>query len=92
MKLKLDSTRIDNTKYLRNQKVLQYLEENPEISERAGFDIIKDMKYIDLLKLYFISIQFENSIQQLKIENESSEYIQEYIYRAKTYIRFFSHL
>ena len=92
LKLKLDSTSIDNTKYLRNQKVLHYLEENPEISERAGFDIIKDMKYIDLLKLYFISAQFENSIKQLKIENESSEYIQEYIYRAKTYIRFFSHL
>ena len=89
---KMDSSKVDNTKFLRNQKVLKYLEENPEISERAGFDIIQDMKYIDLLKLYFISTQFENSIQQLKNENESSDYIQEYIYRAKTYIRFFSQL
>ena len=89
---KMDSSKVDNTKFLRNQKVLKYLEENPEISERAGFDIIQDMKYIDLLKLYFISTQFENSIHQLKNENESSDYIQEYIYRAKTFIRFFSQL
>ena len=81
---------IDNNKYLKNQKVLKYLEENPEISERAGFDIVQNMKYKDLLKIYFTSAQFENSINQLKVENESPEYIEEYIYRAKTYIRFYS--
>ena len=90
LKLKMDSSRIDNAKLLRNQKVLKYLEENPEISKRAGFDIIKDMKYKDLLKTYFISSQFDDSIKLLKDENESSEYIEEYIYRAKNYIRFYS--
>ena len=48
------------------------------------------MKYKNLLKNYFVSEQFENSINKLKEENESAEYIQEYIYRAKTYIRFYS--
>ena len=87
--LKIDSSKND-TKFLRNQKVLEYLEKNPEISERAGFNLIQNMKYKELLKMYFNSIQFENSIYQLKTENESSDYIQEYIYRSKTYIRFYS--
>ena len=88
--LKLNYLKVDNTKYLRNQKVLKYLEENPVVAKRAGFDIIQDMKYKDLLRIYFMSQQFENSIDQLKHENESSSYIQEYIHRAKTYITFYS--
>ena len=89
--LKINSSKVD-TKFTRNQKVLKYLEENPDISERAGFNLIQDMKYKDLLKLYFISSQFENSIDQLKTENESTDYIEEYIYRSKTYIKFYSNL
>ena len=89
--LNLDSSKA-NPKYLRNQKVLKYLEENPDISERAGFNLIQDMKYKDLLKVYFNSAQFENSVNQLKTENESLDYIQDYIYRSKTYIRFYSNL
>ena len=89
--LNLDSSKVD-PKYLRNQKVLKYLEENPDISERAGFNLIQDMKYKDLLKVYFISAQYENSINQLKTENESPDYIQDYIYRSKTYIKFYSNL
>ena len=83
------NNKVDNIKFLKNQKVLKYLEENPEISKRAGFDIVQNMKYRDLLKIYFTSAQFENSINQLKAENESSEYIEEYIYRAKTYLKFY---
>ena len=82
--------KVDNTKFIRNQKVLKYLEVNPEISKRAGFDIVQNMKYKDLLNLYFNSAQFENSIIQLKAENECDEYIEEYIYRAKTYLKFFN--
>ena len=48
------------------------------------------MKYKELLKIYFTSSQFENSINQLKAENESSEYIQEYVYRSKTFVKFFT--
>ena len=82
--------KVDNTKFIRNQKVLKYLEVNPEISKRAGFDIVQNMKYKDLLNLYFNSAQFENSIIQLKAENECDQYIEEYIYRAKTYLKFFN--
>ena len=82
--------KVDNVKYLKNLKVLKYLEENPEISRRSGFDLVKNKKYKDLLRLYFVSAQFENSINQLKAENESNDYILEYTYRAKTYIKFYS--
>ena len=81
---------IDNIKYLKNLKVLNYLEEHPEIMERSGFDIVQNKKYKDLLSTYFSSAQFENSITQLRAENESNDYIQEYTYRAKTYLSFYS--
>jgi hypothetical protein len=82
--------KIDLNKYERNLKVLDYLEKNPDISKRSGFDLIKDKKYKDILKLYFTSSQFENSLIKLKDEKESPEYIQEYIKRAKNYINFYS--
>ena len=84
------NSKVDYNKYKKNLEVLRYLEENPYISERAGFDAIKDKKYKDILKAYFISAQFEESLYQLKEDNESPEYIQEYIKKAKTYISFYS--
>ena len=82
-------TDIDKIKYIRNKKVLQYLEENPDIKKMAGFNIIENMKYKEILSLYFSSSQFEDSITQLKNQEENYNYIQEYIYRAKTYIKFY---
>ena len=48
------------------------------------------MKYKDILKHYFSSIEFEKSIEQLDEEDEDTEYIQEYIYLAKYYIDYFT--
>jgi hypothetical protein len=81
---------IDNTKSIKNLKVLKYLENNPEISKNSGFDIIKNMKYRDILNKYFISSEFDDSLNQLKAENETQEYIQSYIYTAKNYINFYN--
>ena len=81
---------VDYNKYKKNLQVLNYLENNPDICQRSGFDLIKDRKYKDILKIYFSSAQFENSLIQLKAEKESSEYIQEYINKASTYISFYS--
>ena len=83
------NSKIDFNKYKKNKEVLRYLEENPDISERSGFDAIKDKKYKDILKNYFTSAQFEESLYQLKEENENPEYIIEYIKKAKTYISFY---
>ena len=80
----------DYKKYIRNKEVLEYLEDNPEICKKSGFDIIKDRKYKDLLNIYFSSGEFEDSIIRLKKENESKEYIQEYVLKAKNYVSFYS--
>ena len=83
------NSKVDHNKYLKNIEVLKYLENNPDICQRSGFDLIKDRKYKDILKIYFTSAQFENSLIQLKEERESPEYIQEYINRARTYVSFY---
>ena len=75
---------------MKNIKVLKYLEQNPEISQKSGFNIIKNLKYKDILNNYFISAEFEQSLNKLKTENETQEYIQSYIYRAKNYVKFYS--
>ena len=79
----------DYKKFLRNKEVIEYLESNPEIRKESNFDLIMNTKYKDLLKMYFSSGDFENSLIRLKQENESNDYIQEYIYRAKNYVDFF---
>ena len=86
------NSKVDNNKCNKNIRVLNYLKNNPEISKRSGFDLIKDKKYKDILKIYFTSAQFENSLFQLKEEKESPEYIQEYISRAKNYVNFYSNV
>ena len=80
---------IDKNKINKNKQTLEYLQNNPEISKISGFDYIKDMKYKTLLNNYFISKEFEESLQQIKEENEAPEYIQLYIYKAKNYINFY---
>ena len=66
------------------------MEIHKEISKNSGFDIIKNKKYKDLMRMYFSSKEFEDSILRLKQENEDREYIYEYIYRAKSYIQFYN--
>ena len=80
----------DKKQFYKNMKTLEYLEKNQEISKISGFDIVKKMKYRDILKAYFSSHEFEISVKQLEEEKESEEYIQEYIYLAKNYIEYFT--
>ncbi len=77
-------------RFLKNEEVLKYLEQNPEISELSGFDLIKDMKCKDLFKRYLKSKEFENSILRLKDEGENLEYINKYIIIAKDYIEYYN--
>ena len=84
------NSNIDKKQIIKNQKFLQYLENNPEISKMSGFDIIKNMKYKKLLQLYFSSKEFENTIIQLKNKKENYEYISDYIYLSQNYINYFS--
>ena len=81
---------VDNKKIMKNKEVVEYLEKNPVICKNSGYDLVKNKKYKELLKIYFSSAEFENSITRLKEEKEDNDYIQEYINRAKNYIEFYS--
>jgi hypothetical protein len=81
---------IEQRHYDKNIDVLNYLENNPEISKKSGFDRIKKMKYKDLLEAYFLSKEFENAVVKLKNKHESDEYIETYIFLSKNYISYYS--
>ena len=89
---KYKNKNVDLFKYNNNLRVLKYLDNNPDICKKSGFDIISNMKYSDLLKEYFISDEFDNAIIRLRKENEDEFYINEYINKAKNYVKFFSEL
>ena len=80
---------VDIAKYKKNIGVLEYLDNNPEICQNSGFDIISKMKYADLLDEYFKSEEFERAIYKLREENEDEQYIREYIMKSKNYLNFF---
>ena len=80
---------IDYKNYLYNKDTIEYLEQNEAIEKYSGFDLLKNIKYKDLLKAYFSSKEFENSILELKGKNENVNYIQRYIKLAKTYLKYF---
>jgi len=81
--------KVDFSKYKNNLKVLEYLDEHPDICKSSGFDIMGNMKYKELLEQYFNSEEFDKALQKLKEENEEDEYIEEYKSKAQTYVQFF---
>ena len=85
----LDVKILIKNKVINNRKVLNYLDNNQIISEKARFDKLKKMKYKDILSNYFISKDFENSLNEIKKENEGKEYIQLYIFEAN--IKFYTY-
>lgn len=87
---KYKNKKVDQSKYKQNLATLAYLDRNPEIYRKSGFDIIGDMKYSELLNEYFISQEFDKSIDKLREENEPEDYINEYKAKAKDYVNFFS--
>ena len=77
-----------NKKYDKNKKTLAYLDSNPEISKKSGWDRIKNTKYVDLLNKYFGSETFGQYVQELS-KKEDEEYIKSFKYFSKTYTQFF---
>ena len=75
-------------KVLKNIETLRYLESNKEISEKSGWEIMKNKKYVDLLKDYFNSKEFEQSIIGLN-KKENQHYIKNYQFFAKNYVEYF---
>jgi len=83
-------TKIDKAKYDKNIEVLNYLKANPKICKDSKFDIIKNMKYIDILKEYFKSKEFEQSVIELYNKKENIKYIEDYVNKALTYVQYFA--
>ena len=77
-------------KFKNNKNILNYLNENPEINNISGFDKIKKMKYVDILKAYFSSGEFENSIINMINQKEDNYYIEKYVNTALTYVDYYS--
>ena len=75
-------------KYQKNIEILKYLEENRKISDESGWEIIKNMKYKNLLKAYFNSNEFEQAIEDLS-KKETANYTNAYIHFASTYVDYF---
>ena len=82
-----------------NKKIIKFLDEKHEISEKSNWNLIKNMKYKELLQAFFLSEEFEKSIIALKTKSEksqkkekkvSSQYIENYINIALKYIDFYS--
>lgn len=89
-KIKDKDIKLYNKLYQRNIETLEYLENNNEISNISGYNLIKDMKYKDILKAYFSSKQFDYSIIELKNKKENIDYIQEYIKISNNYLKYFA--
>ena len=82
------ANKVAEKKYVKNIKTLEYLKNNSEISEKSGWERIKKMKYKDLLKAFFNSKEFANSIIKLK-QKEDKVYIKNYLYFSLNYIDYF---
>ena len=74
--------------YNKNIEILKYLDSNKRISEESGWEVIKNMKYMDLFKAYFYSNEFEQNVEKLS-KKETTDYINAYIYFSSTYVDYF---
>ena len=74
--------------YNKNTEALKYLNSNKKISEESGWEKIKNMKYMDLLKAYFNSNEFEQNIEKLS-KKETTVYINAYINFSSSYVDYF---
>ena len=66
-------------RYNDNLSVLNYLEENADISQKSNYYNFKDMKYYEIFEEYLRSKEFEIEIAYLKRKNEKDIYIKKYI-------------
>ena len=80
----------DFDKYKRNLEVLNYIDHSKKISKVSLFSKIRKMKYSEILKAYFLSSEFEDTIIDLYNKGEKIEYIEDYINKSLNYVNFFS--
>ena len=82
------NTNID--KFNVNFGVLKYLKKNQKVYTKSLFSKICNMKYRDILKAYFLSSEFEESIIKLHNKGEDIEYLEDYINKSLNYVQYYS--
>ena len=80
----------DMINYQHNLRVLEYLEQNPDIGEKSNYNVFKDMKYYQIYNEYLNSKEFETSIRTLNEKKENTKYIKNYIFLANDFNKFYS--
>ena len=73
-------------KYKNNCQVLEYLDSIQETNLKSVWEQIRSPKYVDLLRDFFLSNEYEKSVEKLK---EDKYYVESYKYFAETYVEFF---
>ena len=79
----------DKEKISVNKKLLQYLDNHPDIRINSGIDKFLNSSYKDVINEYINGDLFLKDIEKLKKENKSKEYIDKYIDIAKHWIEFY---
>ena len=79
----------DKEKISVNKKLLQYLDNHPDIRMNSGIDKFLNSSYKDVINEYINGDLFLKDIEKLKKENKSKEYIDKYIDIAKHWIEFY---
>ena len=77
-------------KHEKNQKVLEYLDRNSNISKSSNFNVISKMTFREIFKEYLKSEEFEKDILKLKNKDNSERYIKDYINKAYDFLDYFS--
>ena len=77
-------------KYEKNQKVLEYLDRNSNISKSSNFNAIRKMTFKEIFKEYLKSEEFEKDILKLKNKDNNERYIKDYINKAYNFLEYFS--
>ena len=77
-------------KYEKNQKVLEYLDRNSNISKSSNFNVISKLTFREIFKEYLKSEEFEKDILKLKNKDNNERYIKDYINKAYNFLEYFS--
>ena len=79
----------DKEKLATNKKVINYLNNNPLISQNSGINILLKCSYRKILSEYFNSDLLKKDLENLRREGEDEEYIQLYQYHALNFVSFY---
>ena len=80
----------DLKNYEKNKDVLEYLENEKDISQKSNYNVYKNLKFCEIFEEYLRSQEFENEIEKLKLDEEEDVYICRYIKLACNLNKFFS--